>query len=140
MRRASWEHFPHDADMGVRGLGASIGEAFEGAALALCALTTELGEVSEKESVEIQCDAPDREVLLVDWLNAVVFEMATRDMVFGAFRVSIEDGRLRGTAWGEKRDSERHDAGVEVKGATFTELRVAERGDGTWVAQCIVDV
>ncbi|HXV65049.1 MAG TPA: archease [Vicinamibacteria bacterium] len=140
MRRASWEHFPHDADMGVRGLGSSLEEAFEGAALALCALTTELGEISGKESVEIRCEAPDREMLLVDWLNAIVFEMATRGMVFGAFRVTIDDGRLRGTAWGEKRDRERHDVGVEVKGATFTELRVAERGDGTWVAQCIVDV
>lgn len=140
MQKGRWEHFSHGADMGVRGFGASPAEAFEGAALALSALTTELDAVSSKENVEIRCEAPDREMLLVDWLNGIVYEMATRGMVFGAFRVSIEGGRLEGIASGEKRDRERHDAGVEVKGATFTELRVYVGDDGTWTAQCVVDV
>jgi SHS2 domain-containing protein len=126
--------------MGVRGIGSSTEEAFECAALGLSELTTECDSVSQTEEVEIRCDAPDVEVLLVDWLNAIIFEMATRNMVFGAFRVSIDDGRLIGTAAGEKRDAKRHTAGVEVKGATFTELRVAQLDDGSWLAQCVVDV
>lgn len=140
MPQVRWEHFPHDADMGVRGVGSSREEAFEGAALAMSALTTDLAGVSCKEDVEIRCEAPDEETLLVDWLNAIVFEMATRHMVFGAFRVDIDGTRLHGTARGEIRERERHTAGVEVKGATFTELDVSERDDGTWVAQCVVDV
>ena len=135
-----WAHFSHDADMGVRGVGSSLEGAFEGAALALSALTTELASVSSKETIEIRCEAPDEEMLLFDWLNAIVYEMATRNMVFGAFRVTVVNGRLQATAWGEKRDRKRHTVGVEVKGATFTELRVAARDDGTWVAQCVVDV
>lgn len=126
--------------MGVRGVGTSIEEAFEGAAMAMSALTTQLAKVSRKENIEIRCEAPDEEMLLFDWLNAIVYEMATRNMVFGAFRVTIDDCRLQGTARGETRDRERHMAGVEVKGATFTELLVSERDDGTWVAQCVVDV
>ena len=27
--KAGWEHFPHDADVGVRGPGATTAEAFE---------------------------------------------------------------------------------------------------------------
>ena len=38
--RAGWEHFPHDADVGVRGFGATAAEAFEQAALALTAVVT----------------------------------------------------------------------------------------------------
>jgi protein archease len=135
-----FEHFPHDADMGVRGLGRTKEEAFQEAAAALVALTTELSEVSAAERVRVSCTAPDGEQLLVEWLDAVIYEMATRHMVFSRFEVRIEGDRLEGTLWGERRDARRHSAGVEVKGATFTELRVAEEERGRWTAQCIVDV
>ena len=90
--------------------------------------------------MEIACEAPDDELLLVDWLNAVVYEMATRKLLFGRFEVSLEGHRLRGRAWGEPIDVARHQPAVEVKGATLTCLRVGQEADGTWVAQCVVDV
>jgi len=34
----------------------------------------------------------------------------------------------------------RHQPTVEVKGATYTELKVAQDALGQWVAQCVVDV
>jgi tRNA nucleotidyltransferase (CCA-adding enzyme) len=126
--------------MGIRGNGSSREAAFEQAAIALCALTTELGKVRPEEEIPILCEAPDEEVLLVDWLNAIVFEMSSRRMVFSRFHVAIEGHRLRGSAWGEKADPKKHPPGVEVKGATFTELAVRQAGDGTWIAQCVVDV
>jgi SHS2 domain-containing protein len=126
--------------MGVRGIGEDENEAFAEAAKALCALTTELSEVSARERIEIDRSAPDHEQLLVEWLDALIFEMATRHMVFSRFEVRIEHGALQGVAWGEKRDERRHTAGVEVKGATFTELRVARDPSGRTVAQCVVDV
>jgi tRNA nucleotidyltransferase (CCA-adding enzyme) len=136
----SWEHFSHMADMGVRGRGSSREEAFEQAAIALCALTSDVGQVRPHEEVPILCEAPDDEVLLADWLNAIVFEMSFRNMVFSRFRVAIDGQRLRGSAWGERVDPEKHSPGVEVKGATFTELAVRQAEDGTWIAQCVVDV
>jgi tRNA nucleotidyltransferase (CCA-adding enzyme) len=36
-------------------------------------------------------------------------------------------------------DAARHHPAVEVKGATYTTLRVAQEGDG-WLAQTVVDV
>jgi len=136
-----WEHFPHGADVGVRGIGASLEEAFEAAAEALTAVVVDLGRVAPRERVAVRCEAPDEELLFVDWLNALIYEMATRRMLFSRFTVRILDGkRLEGTAWGEGVDLARHETGVEVKGATYTSLRVARRADGTWYAQCIVDV
>jgi tRNA nucleotidyltransferase (CCA-adding enzyme) len=139
-RKVYYEHFPHGADVGVRGFGDSREEAFEQAALAMTAVVTEPGNVTAAEGVDIECEAPDGELLLTDWLNALVYEMATRDMLFGRFEVRIEDGRLHGRAWGEKLDVARHDPIVEVKGATLTNLRVAQEADGSWVAQCVIDV
>lgn len=135
-----WEHFPHEADVGVRGLGGAEADAFVQAALALTAITVDPGSVRLAETIEIVCEAPDNELLLVDWLNALVYESSSRGFVFGAFEVQLEKGRLRAHAHGEKIDPERHQLGVEVKGATYTSLSVRRETDGTWVAQCVVDV
>jgi len=135
-----WEHFPHAADMGIRGIGNTKNEAFEEAAKALVALTTDVEQVSPKERIDVSLSAPDDEQLLVEWLDALVFEMATRRFVFSRFEVRIEGEKLEGTIWGEPRDQNRHATGVEVKGPTFTELRVGIGDEGLWVAQLVVDV
>ena len=136
----NWEHFPHEADMGIRGIGATKEAAFEGAALALTAVITDPAEVIPTQQVTITCQAPDDELLLVDWLNALVYEMATRKMLFGRFEVHFIDHSLQATAWGEPVDVARHQPAVEVKGATYTELSLKRDEQGRWIAQCVVDV
>ena len=108
--------------------------------MALCAIITNPQRVRPRQAITIHCEEPDRELLLVDWLNVLIFEMATRRMLFSRFDVTIEDGRLRAKAWGEPVDVPRHRPVVEVKGATYTELRVYQDNRGHWVAQCVVDV
>jgi SHS2 domain-containing protein len=135
-----WEHFAHDADIGVRGIGASREEAFEQTALALTAVITDPRNVRPDETVEIACEAPDDELLLVEWLNALIYETATRRMLWSRFSVRIEGHRLRATAWGEKAEVARHQPAVEVKGATYTNLSVKQDVSGVWTAQCVVDV
>ncbi len=136
---ARWEHYEHGADIGVRGYGASAAEAFEQAALALTAVVCDPAGVRESEAVAVRCSAPDLELLLAEWLNAVIYEMATRRMLFARFKVRMRDGELSGELAGEPVDAARHHPAVEVKGATYTTLRVARHEDG-WVAQTVVDV
>ena len=135
-----WEHFHHGADIGVRGLGPTLAAAFEQAGLALTAVVTEPARVAPKEPVELACQSADPELLLVDFLNALVYEMATRRLLFGRFEVRLDAGRLAARAWGEPVDVARHEPAVEVKGATLTALTVARQPDGGWLAQCVVDV
>jgi SHS2 domain-containing protein len=135
-----WEHFPHQADMGIRGVGPTRAVAFGQAALAMTAIVTDPQNVAADRAVTISCEAPDDELLLVDWLNALIFEMASRHMLFNRFEVKLEGQRLNATAWGEAVDSEKHQPAVEIKGATYTELKVAQRDHGDWLAQCVVDV
>ena len=136
---AAFETFAHDADIGVRGRGATLAEALANSGRALTAVVTEPASVREVLSVEIACESPDPEVLLFDWLNALVFEMATRRVLFRRYEVSVEGASLFARAFGEPVDVGRHHPAVEVKGATWTSLRVA-REAGTWVAECVVDV
>jgi tRNA nucleotidyltransferase (CCA-adding enzyme) len=134
-----WEHFEHGADVGVRGFGATKAEAFEQAALALTAAVAEPADVRPLERIALTCEAPDDELLLAEWLNALVYEMSTRRMLFSRFAVSLTGTRLEAEAWGEPVDVARHVPAVEVKGATYTGLRVAP-DNGGWLAQTVVDV
>lgn len=135
-----WEHFSHAADIGVRGFGPSTEAAFEQVALAAIAVMVDLATVSGTERITVDCEAPTDELLLVDWLNAVVFEIATRKMLFARFKITMDGQRLHAELWGEKIDVDRHEPCVEIKGATCTEARVFQDDSKGWVAQCVVDV
>jgi SHS2 domain-containing protein len=134
------EHFAHGADVGVRGIGESREAAFEQAAVALSEIVTERHKIEPMAAVTIECQAPDDALLLVDWLNALIYHMSTDRMLFSRFTVSIRDHRLRAEAWGEPIDRDRHAPAVEPKGATYTALKVERGADGNWTAQCVVDV
>ena len=135
-----WEHFAHGADIGVRGLGSSLETAFAQAATAMTAVVTDPGKVAATQCVHLDCEAPGHDLLLVEWLNALIYEMATRGMLFARFEIDIEGSRLSADAWGEPVEVSRHRPAVEVKGATYTALEVSRRADGLWLAQCVVDV
>lgn len=140
MPSRQWGHFEHDADIGLRAVAASRHELFEAMAEALTALVTDPAGVHALESVSIDCEAPDDAMLMADWLNALIYEMATRRMLFGAWTVTLDDHKLHATVIGETVDRARHQPVVEVKGATYTALSVDRDDNGNWRAQCVVDV
>lgn len=126
--------------MGIRGIAPTLAGSFEQAALALTAVITELDAVKETSSVSINCTAPDNELLFLDWINELIYQMSAHHLLFGRFKVAIENNALMATATGETVDRKKHQPAVEIKGATFTELRVYQNSEAMWVAQCIVDV
>ena len=137
---STWEHFEHDADIGLRAAAPGREQLFVAMGEALTALITDPQRVKPSATVTIRCSAPDDALLLVDWLNALIYEMAARRMLFSRWRVTIHDHDLEATVAGEAVDRERHRPVVEVKGATYTALAVAEDASGRWHGQCIVDV
>ena len=95
MTNAYWEHYSHPADIGIRGFGPTKEEAFAQAALALTAIIADLKTVEPKEEVKISCQEQDDELLFVDWLNALIYEMATRQMLFSRFEVRIDEPAVK---------------------------------------------
>lgn len=135
-----WEHLEHGADIGVRGCGPEPGRAFEQAAVALTAIVCDPRRVRGLQPVAVRCEAPELELLFYHWLNAVIYEMDTRRMLFSRFEVSLRDTGLTATLYGETLEPARHRPAVEPKGATFTALAVTRDPDGCWCAQCVIDV
>lgn len=140
MTTTRWEHFEHQADIGVRGIAPTLAQAFEQAALALTAVIIEPDKVAPSRTLSVDCEAPDIELLLTEWLNQLIFLMATEHMLFSRFAVSIDNHHLHATIYGEPLERERHQPTVEIKGATFTALSVRQQDDGNWLAQTVVDV
>ncbi len=139
-----WEHFHHRADIGVRGYGPDPPSAFARAALAMTAAMIDPRTVKPVNRVTIHCRAPGLELLLYDWLNALIYEMSTRRLLFSFFEVKItahgQLWELQAEARGEKLQASRHHPAVEVKGATLTELSVRKIAAGRWLAQCVIDL
>ncbi|OJW50340.1 MAG: archease [Alphaproteobacteria bacterium 41-28] len=141
----NWELFSHDADMGIRGIGPTFENAFEQAGLALTGVLIDPSQIEAKIPVNISCSDQKIDTLFYDWINELIYEMAHQHLIFGRFEVKISQDRqgqinLQGKAWGETIDLNRHPLAVEIKGATFTELKAEQNENNEYVVQCIVDV
>jgi SHS2 domain-containing protein len=135
----SYETFEHQADIGIRGFGGSVEEAFENAARALYSVIVKIENVRPRDATTFTVSAPDWELLLVEWLNALLSKSDLERMVYSKFSVEIKGTKLTGTAWGEQLDRDQHRPKIEVKAATYHQLHVDEK-DGRYTAQCVVDV
>jgi hypothetical protein len=89
------------------------------------------GASRQTVSDPLRCAADD--LLLVDWLNALVCEWHAH-AVFG-IEVAIDARRRRRP--GENHRSDRHEPSKSKR--NYTALRMSREPDGRW-SQCIVDV
>ena len=137
-----FEYLDHTADVEVRGIGATVEEAFCGAAAGMFDLMVDLKDITPRVRFPVEVSAPRLELLLVEWLGALLGEKDISGLIFSRFDVKIDrtpDGfRLSGEGWGEEIDQARHRPKLEVKGVSYAGLRVEKR-DGLWIAQCVLD-
>lgn len=134
------ETFHHQADIGVRGQGRTLGQAFAHAAMALTEVVCDPGLVRPERTLNVELAEDDPELLLYAWLSEVVTLMDVERMLFSRFVVHVADGRLQAELSGEGIDRERHRPAVEIKAVTFHQLKVERGAGGLWLAQAVVDV
>jgi SHS2 domain-containing protein len=135
----TFERFEHKADVGVRGKGETLEEAFVEGARAMFSVMANIETVKPIETFGVEVSAQDEEALFVEWLNELLSIADLNEIVFCEFEVEVKDNILKGKASGEKWDLERHEPRTEVKAATYSQLTV-KKENGSYVAQCIVDV
>lgn len=135
-----YEVFDHTADLGLRMTAGDLDALFAEAGRALTSIIVE--DVDSLEPVE-DCDfeiaGTERDYLLFDWLNELLYRFESQGMLFSKFEVSVGENGLTGRAWGEIVDPERHALTHEVKAITYHLLKV-EPTDGGWLAEVIVDI
>ena len=130
----------HTADVGIVAHGGNINEAFSNAAKGMFYLITNLGPVIEKTHRDIDLTAADKEELMVDWLNELIYFFDTENLVFKRFEVTVTNAfRLKARVYGEKVDRSRHPLKTGIKAATYHMLKVEEDGDN-YMVQVIFDI
>ncbi|ASJ11193.1 archease [Thermococcus sp. P6] len=138
-----WEHYEHTADVGIRGYGSTLEEAFEAVALALFDVMVDVRKVEKRECHELEVEGEDLMGLLYSFLEELLVLHDVKGLVFGDFRVKIEkDGtyRLRVVACGEPLDYGKHEPREEVKAITYHDMKVERLPDGRWMAQLVPDI
>jgi SHS2 domain-containing protein len=136
----SWDAFEHEADIGLVIRGTDGPELFATAGLALFDLVCRVDAVVERERYELFGEADNREALLVDWLNDLIFHFEGRGVVCRRFAFPEWSSRhYRAEAFGEPIDEERHQPRDLVKAATYHGLSVTEAA-GSLEARVILDV
>ncbi len=139
-RLVKYRQMPHTADAAYRIQGNSLAEIYVNAAEALMATLTDRRHLRPKETRRIEVEAPDREALLVSWLNYLLYLYDVNGFLGRIFDiVELSDQRLEAIARGETYDPERHVAKTAVKAATYHQLAITPRKHG-WQATVILDL
>lgn len=135
-----FEFIDHTADIGIIAYGADFRQAFANAAAGLFSLITELDDVNEGEQRTIELSAENEEILLVEWLNELIYIFDVEQLVFKRFEVDeLAGNRLKARCFGEKIEPERHKLKMGVKAATYHMLKMSKDDEG-YSVQVILDV
>jgi SHS2 domain-containing protein len=122
---SNFELIDHTADVGISAGGDTLNEAFAGAGEGLFSIMADLSKIVEKESREIVVEGPDIEGLLFNWINELLYLFEVEQMLFCRFTVGeLTDNYMRATCFGDKYDPGIHSLKLEVKSATFHQLKV----------------
>jgi len=121
-----YELLDHTADILVRASGKTLEEAFANAAYALFDTMCDASAVRPLKIKKVECEAPDPEQLLVDWLSRLLFLCDVDDMLFSEFEVEIKGTSLKAKIRGERLDADRHHLKTDVKAITYHMLEVDE--------------
>ena len=122
-----FELIEHTADIGIRAYGISKPEAYANAARAMFSLITDPDKIREVTCREVNVNAPDREILAVEWLNELVYLFDTEQMLFKRFDITeLTETELKARCYGEKADKSRHELKTGIKSATYHMLKVEQ--------------
>lgn len=139
-RHRRYRQLSHTADLAWRIWGASLPELFDNAGRALTSTLTDVKTVRRTETREVSVESSDREALLVDWLNRLLYLFDVDGFIGREFTISsLTPEHLKATAKGEIFDPARHPEKTAVKAATFHNLKIEHHREG-WQATVVLDL
>ena len=134
-----FEVIDHTADVGLLAYGSDLKEALANLACGMFSLIAELDKVRESQHMDIEVNSTDRESLIVDWLNELLYVFDVEHIVFSRFDiVHLGETSLNARVYGEKVDRSRHTLKREVKAATYHSLKIVE--ENGYRIQVILDL
>jgi SHS2 domain-containing protein len=135
-----FEVIDHTADIGIVAFGADIKQVFANAALGLFNLMADLDDFKEDLQRELELSAEDVEVLLVEWLNELIYIFDVEHIIFKRFEIKeLTSTQIKAKCSGEKIKLGEHKLKREIKAATYHMLQISKE-DGGYKVQVIFDI
>ena len=132
--------FDHTADIGISAEGETLAALFTRLAQGVTELIAEESRLQPREARPVQLAASDVEMLLLAWLQELLFWFSTDRFLAVEYELEeVTPTTLRGRVRGETFDPARHAQGREVKAITRHLLEVRQ-DRGTWHGRVIVDI
>lgn len=136
----AWEILEHPADIGLRARGSTLAGLFENAAAGMMEITANPAGIGEREQRAILAEAPDREALLVTFLEEILWLVDGQGWLPARVAVrGVSETAVTATAFGEPRDTSRHEMRLIIKAVTYHQLAVRQTADG-WEAEVYFDI
>jgi SHS2 domain-containing protein len=128
--RDGFEIINHTADVAIAAYGADTKKAFANAALGMFSIITDIGKVNESVIRDVEVTADEMKVLLVSWLNELLFICEVERILFKRFDISeLNETRMLAKCYGEKINLKRHKIKTEIKAATYHMIQIEEKRD-----------
>ena len=140
----TYKYLDHEADVGFEAAGDTLEEVFCEGAKATFGIMVDLKQVSQKDKVEVKCEADSIPNLFVAWLNELLSLADMEGMFFSGFKIfrimDVGDKfMIEGTASGETIDPKKHTLKTEAKAATYYGLKY-EVKEKKHILQAVIDV
>lgn len=139
----AYQFFDHTGDVGVTLTGRTLDALFASAAVAFTDSITPVSGIEPRRPEEVSVDAPELDLVLVDFLSELLYRFDTRGWLTRSADVEVRerDGgwTLAGTLSGEKLDPDRHPIKILIKAVTYHGLEVT-RHQGEWHADVVFDI
>lgn len=136
------------ADAVFHAYGKDLNEVFANSALAVMEIIVDTSKVNPVDVRTVEGKGYDLKSLMFDFLNELIFAIATENVIFCRFDVKIEEMpdsmkdekyKLKAECFGEKLDFVRHGFRAEAKAITYHQMEVKQEGK-KWIAKVVVDL
>jgi SHS2 domain-containing protein len=123
-----FELIEHTADMGLKANGKNLAEAFANAAYGMFSIIAELDNVKEKVTRRIEIKGDDKEGLLFEWLNTLLYYFDVEGLIFSRFDIiEFSENTIKADCAGEKYNPKHHQLKTGIKSATYYMLEVDKK-------------
>jgi SHS2 domain-containing protein len=130
-----FEEIEHTADWSFRARGKTFAQLLENAARAMRSFSPIEAEGKSPATREVELSGVDRETLLVNWLNEILYLEQRHGETYDRFETfEVSDTHLRAKVYGRYASG-----GFYIKAATFHNLEVKETPEG-FEATVVLDV
>jgi len=133
-----FEILEHKADLKIRAFGKDKKELFENAMIGMqSALRPKIKDKKLKIKKKIKIRSDDLSLLLVDFLSEINYLNEINKEVYNKIKFTkFSDTELDGEISGNKVER----FGLIIKGVTYHNLDIYQKGDGSWQATVLFDI